>query len=323
MSASRRSWLPGWLSAVRPTVAVEVAARRVTAAAVARTSAGATVTAHATEPLPAGAVTATINGPNLADRQAVQAALQRVLEAAGRPRQVGLVVPDTAAKVSLVRFDAVPARAADLDAMIRWQVKKAVPFAIEQAQVSWTATGAAASGGSDFVVVAMRRDIVEEYESVCAACGAHAGLVDLATFNLVNFVLLGEPGGAPPDGDWLLVNLTPEYSTLAIVRGASLVFYRNRLADAEGHLADLVHQTAMYYEDRLGGGGFSRVVVGGDKAALEPEVDALRETLEGRLRRPVETLDLARTATLSDRITVSPQVQAALAAPVGLVLREG
>jgi hypothetical protein len=199
-------------------------------------------------------------------------------------------------------------------------VKKAVPFAIEQAQVSWTAPVA---GDSEFVVVAMRRDIVEEYEAVCAACGAHAGLVDLATFNLVNLVLLGEPGGVAPEGDWLLVNLTADYSTLAIVRGASLAFYRNRLADAEGHLADLVHQTAMYYEDRLGGGGFSRVVVGGDEAALESEVGALRQTLEGRLRRPVETLDLTKIATLADRIAVAPQVQAALAAPVGLVLREG
>jgi type IV pilus assembly protein PilM len=320
MSASRRSRLPAWLLAVHPTVAVEVAARRVTAVAVSRTAAGAWVTAHATEPLPAGAVVANVNAPNLVDRQAVQGAVQRALEAVGRPKQVGVVVPDTAAKVSLVRFDTVPPRAADLGAMIRGQVMRAVPFAIEHAQVSWTPSGA---GGSEFVVVAMRRDIVEEYESVCAACGAHAGLVDLATFNLVNLVLLGEPGGVPPEGDWLLVNLTPGYSALAIVRGEGLVFYRNRLADAEGHLADLVHQTAMYYEDRLGGGGFSRVVVGGDGGTLEPEVGALRETLEGRLRRPVETLDLTRTAGLADRIGVAPQVQAALAAPVGLVLREG
>ena len=320
MSASRRSRLPGWLSAVHQTVAVEVAARRVTAVAVARTPSGVTVTAHATEPLPGGAVVASINAPNLVDRPTVQGAVQRALEAVGRPKQVGLVVSDTAAKVSLVRFGTVPARGADLDAMIRWQVKKAVPFAIEQAQVSWTPSGA---DGHEFVVVAMRRDIVEEYESLCAACGAHAGLVDLATFNLVNLVLLGEPGGVPPDGDWLLVNLTPDYSTLAIVRGASLAFYRNRVADAEGHLSDLVHQTAMYYEDRLGGGGFSRVVVGGDGGAIESEVGALRETLEGRLRRPVEALDLTRIANLGDRIGVPPQMQAALAAPVGLVLREG
>jgi len=168
----------------------------------------------------------------------------------------------------------------------------------------------------------MRQDIVEEYEAICAAAGAHAGLVDLASFNLVNLVLLSDLAPAlTAAGDWLLVHVTPEYSTLAIVRGDRLVFYRNRLADAEGHLADLVHQTAMYYEDRLGGTGFSRVIV----AAGEPdhaEVRDLRIALEGRLRSPVETLDLRRTATLTDRIDAAPDLLAALSAPVGLVLRE-
>ena len=34
-----------------------------------------------------------------------------------------------------------------------------------------------------------RRDIVEGYESVCAEVGAHAGIVDLSTFNVINAVL--------------------------------------------------------------------------------------------------------------------------------------
>jgi hypothetical protein len=41
------------------------------------------------------------------------------------------------------------------------------------------------------------------------------------------------------------------------------VFFRHRGADGEAHLGELVHQTAMYYQDRLGGGGFGRVMVGG------------------------------------------------------------
>ena len=60
--------------------------------------------------------------------------------------------------------------------------------------------------------------------------------------------LLGEDHRAV--GDWLLVHVTPglhdpDSST------ATLIFFRNRSDDAEGTLADVVHQTAMYYEDRL------------------------------------------------------------------------
>ena len=50
---------------------------------------------------------------------------------------------------------------------------------------------------------------------------------------------------------------------MAILRGEQLVFFRNRAADGEGGLADMVHQTAMYYEDRLSGAGFGRVVLAG------------------------------------------------------------
>ena len=60
-----------------------------------------------------------------------------MLERVGRPRRIGLIVPDPIAKVSLVRFEKVPARAQDLDQLIRWQVRKAAPFAIEDAQVSY------------------------------------------------------------------------------------------------------------------------------------------------------------------------------------------
>ena len=58
-------------------------------------------------------------------------------------------------------------------------------------------------GGREFVVASARRDIIAEYEGVCTAAGVHAGLVDLATFNLVNLQLASASGG----GDWLLVHL--------------------------------------------------------------------------------------------------------------------
>ena len=85
-------------------------------------------------------------------------------------------------------------------------------------------------------------------------------MVDLATFNVINAVLAG--AGAPT-GDWLLVNITADYASIALLRGPHLIFFRNRAADTEGTLADLVHQTAMYYEDRLNGAGFARVLLAG------------------------------------------------------------
>ena len=157
--------------------------------------------------------------------------------------------PDTVAKVSLIRFEKVPAKVQDLDQLIRWQVRKAAPFRIEDAQVSWVPGVAIDGGGREFVVTVARKDLIAGYEKACEAAGAHAGVVDLASFNLMNTVLAVTPS---TPGDWLLVHIGADYATLAVVRGPDLVFFRNRGAAGPAEFADLVHQMSMYHEDRLG-----------------------------------------------------------------------
>ena len=177
----------------------------------------------------------------------------------GARRRIALVLPDSAAKISLVRFDKVPAKAQDLDQLIRWQVRKSAPFRIEDAQVAWQPGLALPGGGREYLVTIARRDIVVGYERACEAAGVHAGIVDISSFNQINAMLAGRPVA----GDWLLIDIAADFATLAVVRGEDVIFYRNRAAADENELAELVHQTAMYHEDRLGGGGFARVILAG------------------------------------------------------------
>ena len=306
-----------------PAVAVEIAANRVSAAALEWRGGQPTVALHATEPLPAGALVPALTAANTHDRSQVIEPLTRVLERVGRPRRVGLVVPDVVAKVSLVKFETIPGKTQELDQLIRWQVRKSAPFALEEAQVSYV-PALRAEDGQEYVVSLARRSVIEEYEGLCAAAGAHAGIVDLSTFNVVNAVLGGS--AAPSAGaDWLLVNIASDYTSIALLRGPNLIFFRNRAADTEGTLADLVHQTAMYYEDRLKGAGFARVILAG--AGVAPidqaiDIDAARHSLEERLRTPVDLVDPRAAATLTDRITAAPALLDALAPLVGLLLRD-
>jgi Tfp pilus assembly PilM family ATPase len=307
-------------SATPPPVAVEFASTRLSAARVEVRSGRATVAAHAVEPLPEGAVVPSLTSPNIQDRAAVIGALGRLFDRlGGRPRRIGLVIPDPAAKVSLVRFEQVPPDREDLDQLVRWQVKKTAPFSVDDAQLSYL-PGARTSEGQDFVVSIARRDIVEGYESVCAEIGAHAGIVDLSTFNVINAVLVGPDR---PVGDWLLVNVAADYSSIAILRGEDLIFFRNRTSDADGTLTDVVHQSAMYYEDRLGGGEFGRVFLAGTDgdARQTAGIERIRHGLEERLGRMVENLDPRGAAALTDRISASPGLIDTLAPLVGLLLR--
>jgi Tfp pilus assembly PilM family ATPase len=304
-----------------PSVAVEIAADHVAAARIETRGGSPVVQMHASEPLAAGVVVPSLNAANIQSRQVVAAALERVLERAGNPRRVGLIVPDLVAKVSLVRFEHVPARSADLGQLVRWQVRKTAPFPIEEAQVSYQA-GLKAADGQEFIVSLARRSVVEEYEGLCAAAGAYAGIVDLATFNVINAAMAAAP--APPDSDWLLVHVASDYASIAILRGANLIFFRNRATDGEGTLADVVHQATMYYEDRLQGAGFSRAFLTGAASSSgrqAADAEELRRSLQDRLQRPLERVDASRAATLTDRIGVSPSLVDTLAPLVGLLLR--
>ncbi len=62
------------------------------------------------------------------------------------------------------------------------------------------------------------------------------------------------------------------------------------------------------------------LAAGGEIAAREAA--GARRTLEERLAAPVAVLDPARAAALTDRIAASPELLAALAPPLGAVLRE-
>jgi type IV pilus assembly protein PilM len=316
MSASSRS---SWLASPPPTVAVEITAARVIAVAMADQGTNRTVSAYASETLPAGAVEPALNATNVHDQNALAAAIRSTLTHLGhRTKRVALVLPDSIAKVSLIRFEKVPQKLSDLDQLIRWQVRKAAPFRIEDAQVAWQPGVVVPGGGREYLVTVARRDIIEGYERACEAAGAYAGIVDLASFNHVNTVLAA--GGSP--GDWLLVNVAADYATLAVVRGQDIVSFRNRSGASEQDLVELVHQTAMYHEDRLGGGGFSRVVLGGASVLGGAETDRLRRMLEERAGVKTEVVDFRSAAAMRDRIATGPELLDALAPSVGVLLRE-
>ena len=307
------SRLPSFLASTPPSVGVEIAADRVSVVSLAPDGSG--VAAYATERLAPGLVTPSVNAVNIHDRPAVAAALRSAFDKLGaHPRRVALVIPDTAAKISLLRFEKVPS-AGDLEQLIRWQVRKAAPFKPEDSVLSWVPGVQLPGGGREYIVTQARRDIVESYESVCEDAGAQAGVVDLATLNLINAAMAG--GGFK--ADWMVVHVAQDYATLAVVRETDLIFIRTRTLEAPGDLADLVHQTSMYHEDRLEGGQFSKVLLSG---AHQPgqDVAGIRESIEERVGVPVEPLDPG--AALRDRLHGAPELVDTLAAALGIVLRE-
>jgi Tfp pilus assembly PilM family ATPase len=317
MSAATR--LPSWLSAPAVDLAIEISSRRVTVAQVSGGRGAEAVSACGSAALPAGAVTPAFTGPNIVTKDAVIEATRSAFERAGikPPRRVALVLPDSVARLTLVTLEQVPARTADLEQLLRFHVKKATPFPIEEAHVGYAFVHREPAA-TTLAAVVTRHDVLAQYEAIPAALGVHAGLVEISSLNLINAVLASPD---PPAGDWLLVSLAPEATTLAIMRGTSLMFYRHRATLDDEPLNALVHQTAMYHEDRMGGTVFSRVVLCGAPAGDEAAERARRD-ISARLSLPVGGVDARVTETVRDRLASAPDLRDALAAPVGLLLRE-
>jgi type IV pilus assembly protein PilM len=312
------SVLTSWLASAPPDAAVELATDSVAGATLGSRGSEPAVEAFTQESLPAGALTPTLMGSNVHDRAAVVTAIRNVVSRLGsRPKRVALVVPDTATRVSLVKFDQVPAKQDDLDQLIRWHLKKSAPFPVEDACVTYAPAAVSPDGGREFLVAFSRKETIREYEGVCEDAGLQAGIVDLSTFSVINGFLAS---GRIPSGDWLLVHMKADYTSIAIMRGHDVIFFRTRPEGEADAFADLVHQTTMYYQDRLSGQGFGRVLVGGT-GRTGTDVEVARRDLEERLGTAVEPIDPSRLALLPERLGSSSDGAGRVTPLVGMLLR--
>ncbi|MEQ1870614.1 MAG: pilus assembly protein PilM [Vicinamibacterales bacterium] len=303
-----------------PSAVIDIAGHRISGVRLEARGAALALAAHATEALPDGTLVPSLTAANVQNRGGLVRALTRVLEQIGRPKRIGLIVPDPVARVSLVKFQQVPARASELDQLIRWQMKKTLPFPLEEAQLSYS-MAAKSPDGQEVLVSVARRDIVMEYESVCAEAGAYVGLVDVSTSGVLSGVMATSRGD---ERDCLVVNMARDWASLAVLRGGQVALLRSRASEGGETLADLVHQTTMFYEDRLQGAGFGRVLLCGAAAADAPngaEAEGGRRGLEERLGTKVTAVDLAAALTWTDRTAADAALMDTLAPAIGLLLR--
>jgi type IV pilus assembly protein PilM len=207
----------------RPRLAVEVRAEGVVAARA--EDAAALLTAVARADLAEGVVAPGLKVGNIADRTAVTSAMRRVLDnVAGsgreRLRDVTVIVPDAAVRVLFVDFDQLPSKAAEALPVVRFRLKKLLPFDADEAMVSYQVM----TTGKDSVkllAVAMPKDVLEEYESVVLAAGYLPGAVLPST-------LAALAGLDEAEAPVLVVNAGLGMVTTAIVRGEMLLLHHSQ-----------------------------------------------------------------------------------------------
>lgn len=258
----------------RPSVAIEVRASSVGVLRVRRERGRPVVAAAAVSELPPGTLALSLTQPNVADparfRQALHAATERAGVLGGA--RVALVLPDAAARVALVPAVDVPARkAAEVDEILRFRLRKSLPFEVREARLAWAAAG---DRSSDAIVVATAAGaVVGGYEEACRSLGFEAGLVEVAGLALARAAF--PPGSA---GDGLLVNWDEGYLTLVLARDGWPILVRTLSGTAVASTADVLREvgsTLVYYRERLGGAGVTTAAVRSAVFAPADAADAL------------------------------------------------
>ena len=199
-------------------------------------------------PLAPGVVQPGLTGSNFSDEAAVAAALGKALdEVAAREKQLTLVVPDAAVRVLMLDFDALPAKAQEALPIVRFRLRKLMPFEVDDAAVSYQVIRQG-SGETRALVTVMPAAVRAKYESAVRAAGYEPGVVLPST--LASLAALTTSDAA------LVVNRNGLSFTTAIASGDELLLHRTQeLPMGDGaereEMAESVSVARAYFEDTL------------------------------------------------------------------------
>ena len=257
----------GSQTSARPPVAVELSPQGVMAAA---SPGPERPLVYAFEPLPQGALVPGIDEPNLRAPEVVANAIRAALgPLSPRTRSITVVVPDTVVRVFVLDFDSLPGKAAEAIPVLRFRLRKMVPFDVENAGVSYQVLVETKTEVKVLAAV-IPGAVLAEYEAAARQAGFEPGAVLPTSLAALGAIDAPEPV--------LAANLSAMALTTSITQGQDLLLYRTldlpeepelRLQEVRRGIA----VAAAYYEDKLSARPqflyYSGTGAGGDGTAEE------------------------------------------------------
>jgi type IV pilus assembly protein PilM len=291
------------LRQAKPRLACEVTAQNVIAARA--KSDGNALEVHTVRRLERDLVRPSLSAGNVNDPSALGQSIAGALSTVGgRKRDVVAVIPDAAVRVLLMDFDTLPDKPAEAEPIVRFRLRKSVPFDADQAAVSFQTYK---KNGMVKVLAAITpREVLEEYESAFRHAGYEPGYVVPSTLATLNAVEAERPT--------LLVKSDGNFISVAIADGNEVVFYRmlDVIAGRSGSaIAEEVYPSIVFFEDNYSA-KIEHIVVA--SAANE---DELKQALQEQTGVRPESLDAG--AYIGESLSGDALPAAALAGVAGVL----
>jgi type IV pilus assembly protein PilM len=230
-------------SSPKPKLACEIAADRVLAGRVVENGSG--LEMCAVRELAPGSVVPDLVENNLRQRDAVRQGIEETLgTVAGRLRDVIAVVPDAAVRVILVEFDSLPSDHEEALGVVRFRLKKSLPFDVEKAKVSYHAQKV--KDEMRVVAAVALGSVIEDYEAAFRDAGFNPGVVLPSTLAAI--------GAASATRPTMLIKVDAHTTSIAILNQDQLLLFRT-LENSRGvtitgeQLAEEVFPSVVFFQD--------------------------------------------------------------------------
>lgn len=232
--------------------------------------------------LPPDAISPSPLRDNIVRPDAVLAQIRALAPGDGgrKRRRAALILPDYAIRVTVLDFDDFPFDVKEQTSLVRFRLKRSVPFDVDSAALSFEARKSVGEGRKVRVTAALAPlEIVAHYEAPFRLAGFHPGWVTTSTLASLDLV--------PATGVKVLVKRTGRKLSLAVVGGGGLDLIRViELTEASREeIAGHLFPTLAYVEDQLSSKPDTLLVCGFGR-----DTDELGAWLTSEMGVPVEPL---------------------------------
>jgi hypothetical protein len=229
---------------------------------------------------------------NIDSPQQVAAVLSDLATSAGllRQKRWSLSLPEATARTLVLTLESPSQSASELQDVLRWKIERGFGGPLEELSVSKERLQKDPQGRDRYLVIAVKKPILAEYEAVLESLGWRAGLI--LPRHLGEAQWLVRNGGA---GDSLLLSGSSQGFTGVIFRDKHPLIMRT-VECTEDEFEDEFYRLLLFYRDRSvpetgQSAGLTRLMVVGEGITKERAGEIVNETTGGDLR-PLQAEDL-------------------------------
>ena len=189
----------------------------------------------------------------------------------------------------------------ELDESIQWEAEQYIPFDVKDVNIDTqilTPDGDAA-GQMDVLLVAAKKDMINDYTSVCAEAGLTATVIDVDAFAVQNAFEANYDSS--PSDTVVLVNVGAAVSNINVISRGVTTFTRDITMGGNAFTEEIQKQLNISYDEaealKVGGQGETDAVV---PQEVERVIQAVADQMGGEIQR---SLDFYASTAADGKIT--------------------